>query len=116
MLPDIEDRIHQILTLSDLRLFIRDMLCAKENLITEQFPVTETILRRGGESCGLQFQLFGPRSIRLGAIWAADHNVVYFYAANGERYLKLCLKHRIADMAIELAAMEAGRTLETAAH
>ena len=48
-------------------------------------------------TCGLQFQLYGPRSIRLGAIWAADHNVIYFYAANGERYLKLPLKHRIAD-------------------
>ena len=73
------------------------MLCAKENLITDQFPVNESILRRGDQRCGLQFQLFGPRSIRLGAIWAADHNVVYFYGANGERYLKLALKHRIAD-------------------
>jgi hypothetical protein len=97
MLPDIADRIIYIRTLSELRSFIREMLCAKENLISEQFPVAETILRRGEQSCGLQFQLFGPRSIRLGAIWAADHNVIYFYAANGERYLKLPLPNRIAD-------------------
>lgn len=97
MLPDIDDRIATIRTLTELRTFIREMLCAKENLISEQFPVNETILRRGERSCGLQFQLFGPRSIRLGAIWAADHNVIYFYAANGERYLKLPLPHRIPE-------------------
>ena len=97
MLPDIDDRIATIRTITELRTFIREMLCAKENLISEQFPVNETILRRGERSCGLQFQLFGPRSIRLGAIWAADHNVIYFYAANGERYLKLPLPHRIPE-------------------
>ena len=99
MLSDKEERIEQIRTLSDLRTFIREMLCAKENLISEQFPVSETTLCRGELACGLQFQLFGPRSIRLGAIWASDHNVIYFYAANGERYLKVSLKHRIADAA-----------------
>ncbi len=97
MLPDIADRIAQIRTVPELRTFIREMLCAKENLISEQFPVNEAILRRGERTCGLQFQLFGPRSIRLGAIWAADHNVVYFYAANGERYLKVPLQHRISE-------------------
>ena len=97
MLPDIADRISQIRTLPELRTFIREMLCSKENLISEQFPVNEAILRRGERNCGLQFQLFGPRSIRLGAIWAADHNVIYFYAANGERYLKVALQHRISE-------------------
>ena len=103
MLPDTVERLDQIHTLNQLRTFVREMLCAKENLISEQFPVNESILRRGDQTCGLQFQLFGPRSIRLGAIWAADHNVIYFYAANGERYLKLRLKHRIAADATLLA-------------
>lgn len=107
MLPDTEERLAQIRTLSELRSFIRDMLCAKENLISEQFPVTETVLTRGGLTCGRQFQLFGPRSIRLGAIWASDHNLIYFYSANGERYLKLSLKHRIADEAEVPAEMAA---------
>ncbi|MES2793180.1 MAG: hypothetical protein V4719_26450 [Planctomycetota bacterium] len=97
MLPDTVDRIAQIRTLNELRVFIQEMLCAKENLISDQFPVNETVLKRGERSCGRQFQLFGPRSIRLGAIWASDHNVIYFYAANGERYLKLSLQHRIPD-------------------
>ena len=33
--------------------------------------------------------------MRLGAIWAADHNVIYFYDARGERYLKIKLNRRI---------------------
>ena len=99
MLLDTDERLDLIRTLDDLRSFITETLCAKENLISEQFPVNETILRRGAAPCGLQFQLFGPRMIRLSAIWATDHNVIYFYAATGERYLKVQLKHRIADAA-----------------
>jgi hypothetical protein len=32
----------------------------------------------------------------LGAIWAADRNVVYLYDAAGARYAKLRLKNRLA--------------------
>lgn len=98
MPPHTPERLDQIRNVEHLRRFIREMLCAKENLVSEQFPINEVVLRRGNESCGMQFMLFGPRSIRLGAIWATDHNVVYFYAANGERYLKVSLKHRISDI------------------
>ncbi|MDB5388307.1 MAG: hypothetical protein JWM11_3953 [Planctomycetaceae bacterium] len=103
MFPNTPDRIEQIRNIDELRVFIREMLCAKENLVSEQFPINEIVLRRGEQSCGLQFLLFGPRSIRLGAIWAAEHNVVYFYAANGERYLKVSLKHRLADNTASVA-------------
>jgi hypothetical protein len=99
MLTNTSERIEKIRNIDELRLFVRETLCAKENLVSEQFPMNEIVLRRGEQSCGLQFLLFGPRSIRLGAIWAADHNVIYFYAANGERYLKVPLKHRLADTA-----------------
>jgi len=98
MLPNHPERLERIHNVDELRNFIREMLCAKENLVSEQFPISEIVLRRGSESCGMQFMLFGPRSIRLGAIWATDHNVVYFYAANGERYLKVLLKHRITEI------------------
>jgi hypothetical protein len=103
MLLNTSERIEQIRDIDELRLFIREMLCAKENLVSEQFPINEIVLRRGEQSCGLQFLLFGPRSIRLGAIWAADHNVVYFYAANGERYLKVNLKHRLSQTVSSVA-------------
>lgn len=98
------ERLDQIHTVDDLRIFIREVLCAKENLLSEQFPVNESLLKRGDKPCGMQFLLFGPRSIRLGAIWASDHNVLYFYAANGERYLKIPLQHRIQEQHEVMAA------------
>ena len=87
--------LNLVRSLDDLREFIHAVLCQKENLVPEQFRMRETGLVVRGRSCGLQFSLRGPRSVRLGAIWAADHNVLYFYDARGQRYLKLRLKQRI---------------------
>ena len=82
-------------SLCDLRAFIHRTLCEKENLLEDQFRMTEMQLTRRGRDCGLQFSLHGPRSIRLGAIWASDHNVIYFYDAHGIRYSKVHLRHRL---------------------
>jgi hypothetical protein len=85
-----------IRSLDDLRTYVHKTLCEKENLLPEQFSTTEMLLSRGGRDCGLQFSLVGPRSVRLGAIWASDQNVLYFYDARGERYLKIRLEQRIS--------------------
>lgn len=82
--------------LEDLRAFVHQTLCGKEGLLADQFPLSEMTLTRRNRFCGLQFSLHGPRDVRLGAVWAADHNVVYFYDARGERYLKIKLNRRIA--------------------
>ncbi len=84
-----------IRSLDDLRAFVHRTLCNHENLLTDQFGITATRLKKDGQICGLQFCLNGPRSIRLGAIWAADHNTVYFYDARGLRFLKLRLPQRL---------------------
>ena len=57
--------------------------------------MTEFPLIRSGELCGLHFSLRGPRNVRLGAIWAADWNVLYLYDARGARYRKLRLTSRL---------------------
>lgn len=93
--PPLDLPTDRIVTLNDLRAYIHRMLCAKENLLAEQFGMTETALKRRGRECGLQFSLQGPRSVRLGAIWAADPNIVYFYDAAGERFGKVKLRNRI---------------------
>lgn len=82
--------------LADLRAFVHQTLCGKEGLLADQFPLSEMTLTRRSRFCGLQFSLQGPRDVRLGAVWAADHNVVYFYDARGERYLKIKLNRRIS--------------------
>ncbi|MCH9654798.1 MAG: hypothetical protein K0U86_06170 [Planctomycetes bacterium] len=87
--------LENIQSLNELRLYIHKTLCEKENLLEEQFSMSEMALRRRGRSCGLQFSINGPRSVRLGAIWASDSNMVYFYDARGERYAKVHLPNRV---------------------
>ncbi len=91
--------IDGIRCLDDLREFIHLKLCECENLVREQFTMTEMQLTRRGRDCGLQFCLQGPRSVRLGAIWASDHNIIYFYDARGTRYLKVKLRQRLLPQA-----------------
>ena len=81
-------------SLEALREFIHTTLCDKESLVREQFLMSESPLVLYGAPCGLQFTIKGPRSIRLSAVWASDPNMVYFYDARGERFLKVQLKNR----------------------
>ncbi|MBC8291033.1 MAG: hypothetical protein H8E37_12025, partial [Planctomycetes bacterium] len=92
-----------ISTIDELRDFVHLTLCAKENLVEEQFQLQERDLKKLGKPCGLQFSLFGPRQVRLSAVWASDRNVLYFYDTRGTRYLKVQLRHRIAVEAQEIA-------------
>lgn len=87
----------QISTLEELRSHVRQILCGHENLMEEQFTLQESVLKRRGQTCGRQFALFGPRAVRLGAVWAADRNDLYFYDARGERFLKERLTGKIVD-------------------
>ncbi|MBX3441127.1 MAG: hypothetical protein KF774_01880 [Planctomyces sp.] len=77
-----------------LRAYVHRTLCEKENLVAEQFSMREQPLVMYGTPCGLQFTIKGPRSVRLSAVWASDSNVVYFYDACGERFLKARLDRR----------------------
>ncbi len=88
------DQLPAIESLEALREFIHITLCEKENLVREQFAMSEMPLVLYGAPCGLQFTIRGPRSIRLSAVWASDPNMVYFYDARGERFSKLQLKNR----------------------
>ncbi len=90
-------------SLDVLRDFIHSTLCEKENLVCEQFLMSETPLVLYGAPCGLQFTIRGPRSIRLSAVWASDPNMVYFYDARGERFLKVQLRNRL-ELSIAAAA------------
>jgi hypothetical protein len=77
-----------IQTVDDLEHYVHERLCRHENLVADQFALEITPLIRRGALCGLQFLLRGPRSVRLGAVWASDHNLLYLYDARGERFHK----------------------------
>lgn len=85
----------QLETLEALHVFVHETLCASENLLQDQFQTQRLPLKSKGRLCAIEYSLRGPRSIRLAAIWAADQNVVYFYNAAGQRYLKVKLTKRI---------------------
>ena len=89
------DSLDAIRSLDDLRAYIHRTLCEKENLLENQFSMTEMQLVRRARNCGLQFSLHGPRSVRLGAIWVSDQNMIYFYDAQGARYRKVRLPQRL---------------------
>jgi hypothetical protein len=89
-------KVDDVHTLDDLRQLIHKMLCEKENLLADQFTMTEVRLSSGSGPCGIQFCLRGPRNVRLAAIWVADRNMVYLYDARGTRFAKLRLKNELA--------------------
>lgn len=93
--PPGQQRPEELRTTDDITQFINEKLCEKENLVLGQFPLTETVLEKRGELCGIQFLLHGPRSVKLGAVWARDTNVIYLYNAGGERYEKIQLRQTI---------------------
>ena len=86
---------HTLYSFEELHTYVHETLCASENLLREQFQTEHRELFAGEKLCGIEFSLHGLRSIRLGAIWAADQNRIYFYNARGERYLKVRLRERI---------------------
>lgn len=88
----------------DVRQFIHEKLCQKENLVSQQFKLTEIELKKRGETCGFQYLLQGPRSVKLAAVWACDTNVIYLYDATGERFGKVQLRTRIDFASPESAA------------
>ena len=96
--------VNDVHTVDELRQFIHQTLCEKENLLADQFRMTEVRLTSGNGPCGLQFCLRGPRDVRLAAIWVAERNLVYLYDARGTRYAKLRLKNGLAMQDRERAA------------
>ncbi len=89
------ESVAEIHSIDELAAFVHTTLCEKENLLSDQFATRRFELHRDGQPCGLQFHLQGPRSVRLGAVWAAAQNCLYFYDTTGTRYLKVQLARRL---------------------
>ena len=90
------DIVPGIRTIDELRSFIQTTLCQKENLLLEQSKLRQAPLVKQGKLCGFQFSVQGPRQVRLGAVWASEHNDIYFYDTRGNRYHKVHLPEPIA--------------------
>ncbi len=72
-----------------LRRLVYEVLCESNQLKASCYPMTETPVFRRGNPCGILFCLYGPRLLRLTAIWDFTANQLVFYNAAGERYLAI---------------------------
>ncbi|MDZ4817438.1 MAG: hypothetical protein SGJ20_00540 [Planctomycetota bacterium] len=77
-----------IRSLESLREYVVTTLCDHDLLELGAFPVTERILIRNGKPCGIFFCLYGPRAVKLTAIWETERNSILFYSSTGERFHK----------------------------
>ena len=80
--------LQEIDALEKLRQYVNETICYHSQLQLGAFPMTERILVRSGEPCGVYFCVHGPRSTKFSAIWETDHNRILFYGCRGERLLK----------------------------
>lgn len=74
--------------LRQLRQFVSHTLCHENDIEVGVFQVTERVLTRRGQPCGMFFCLHGPRSVKLTAIWETDRNTILFYGSTGEKFQK----------------------------
>ncbi len=72
-------------TLEKLRQFVHTALCAQNRLDPSQTALVENVIKRSGRTCGLFFQVHGPRQLKSFAIWAGEENRVLFYDSAGMR-------------------------------
>ena len=77
-----------ITSLEELRTFVYSKLCECDQLEPGAFPMTEHILVRGNNPCGIHFCVHGPRNVKYTSIWETDRNSILFYSPTGERYHK----------------------------
>ena len=81
----------QIKDIKQLRQFVSHTLCKQNDFEEGIFQVTERILTRGTQPCGIFFCLHGPRSVKLTAVWETEKNSILFYGSTGERFQKTLL-------------------------
>jgi len=78
--------IQRLDDLHAIRRYVTQILCEKDQLETNLFPLYEKVLVRSGSPCAVYFCLYGPRSLYLTAIWETDSNTILFYGSRGERF------------------------------
>ena len=74
--------------LEELRTYVAGVLGSLESLKSDEYELSQRVLYRMGNPCGLFFRLQGPRALCLSAIWDTEKNSVLFYGSGGQRVLR----------------------------
>ncbi len=72
-------------TLAAVREYVRDELCERNQLERDAFQLSQRVLNRKGNPCGFYFCIYGPRSVRLTAVWDLQRRAIFFYDSLGRR-------------------------------
>src|SRR5262249_45447195 len=73
-------------TVEKLRQYVLHALCAHDHLEPTTTPLFQAVIKRSGRSCGLFFEVRGPRMLRTTAVWAGDEDRILFYDSTGLRF------------------------------
>ncbi|MCE9606202.1 MAG: hypothetical protein K8U03_15000 [Planctomycetia bacterium] len=76
----------QLNNLNELRDYVYETLCLRENLEPGAFHMSEQLLIRAGKPCGMHFCLHGPRAVMFSAIWETKQQTILFYDSTGIRF------------------------------
>lgn len=84
----------QLNDLNELRKYVYEILCRRDNLEPGAFHMSEQVLIRAGKPCGMHFCLHGPRAVMYSAIWETKQQTILFYDSTGLRFQRT----RLADV------------------
>ena len=68
-----------------LRTEVHTQLAELGQLEVDCFPMTERVVVRGGDVCGIYFCLHGPRNVKLTAICDLRKQQLIYYGTDGVR-------------------------------
>lgn len=80
-------------SLERLRELVSQVLCQRSDFEEGIFQITERLLKRGQQMCGIFFCLHGPRSVKLTAVWESEKNSIRFYGSTGEKFKTITLEN-----------------------
>jgi hypothetical protein len=72
-------------TIAVVREYVRDELSNQNQLERDAFPMAEKIVTKKGNPVGFYFCMYGPRSVRLTAVWDLIREEIFFYDSLGRR-------------------------------
>ena len=84
----------EIHSFEELRQYIYQTICEHFHLQPGAFSLTQRILTRAGQICGVFFCVHGPRAAKFSAIWEIERNLILFYDPSGVRFLRVSLQYR----------------------
>jgi hypothetical protein len=80
------DTVAGLPTVDALRGHVLNTLCARDQLDPAQTPLHQALITRAGRTCGMFFQVQGPRQVKTYAVWAGEENRILFYDSTGVRF------------------------------